>query len=121
MRKISFALVAVAVIFSGCASSPKMGNVIPQSGGKYEVMTTGESNDEAMKSALFSAESTCKQRNMRHVISSQSSAYKGMVSENANKTMDKAAEIVVMATGAWIPTLSSDDDYQVKLGFSCEL
>jgi hypothetical protein len=121
VRKISFAVVAVTAILSGCASSPKMGNVIPQSGGKYEVVTTGPSNDEALQSGLFSAETTCKERKMRHVISSQSTAYKGMVSEDSNKTMDKAAQILTAVTGAWIPTLSSDDDYQVKLGFTCEL
>lgn len=121
MRKISIAIVAASAIFSGCASSPTMGNVIPQAGGKYEVVTVGASDDEAMKSALFSAESTCKERKMRHVVASRKTAYKGMVSEDANKTMDKAAEVLMLATGALIPTLSGDDDYRVTLGFSCEM
>lgn len=121
MRTMSYLLAAVAVISSGCATAPQMGNVIPQSGGKYEVLGTGESREEALKSALFSAESTCKERKMRHVVSNQSTAYKGIVSEESNKTMGKAAEIIGMATGKWITTLSSEDDYQVKLNFSCEI
>lgn len=120
MQKLSFALVAATAIFSGCAATPKLGNVIPQAGGKYEVVTTGSSNDEALKSALFSAEATCKERQMRHIISSQSTSYKGLVSEDSNKAMDKAAEVLAAVTGSWIPTLSGDKDYQVKLGFSCD-
>jgi hypothetical protein len=97
-----------------------MGNIIPQAGGVYQVVTTGPSKDEALKSALFSAESTCKERKMRHIIASQQSAYKGMVSEDTNKTMNKAAGIISAVTGSWVPTISNDDDYQMTMGFTCE-
>lgn len=120
MRKMLLAIVAASAIFSGCASSPTMGNVIPLTGGNYEVASMGASQDEALKSALFTAESVCKERKMRHVIASKSTAYKGMVSEDANRAMDKASGFLMLATGAYIPTLSGDDDYQVKLGFYCE-
>jgi hypothetical protein len=56
-------------------------------------------------------------RKMRHVVSSQTMTYRGVVSEGSNKTMDKTAEILTAVTGAWIPTLSSDYDFQVKLEF----
>ena len=120
MRGLFVVCVVGVAILGGCAASPKMGNIIPQSGGKYQVITTGPSRDEALKSALFSAESTCKERNMRHIVSAQSTSYKGMVSEEANKTMNRAASIVGAVTGTWIPTLSEDEDYQMTLGFSCE-
>jgi len=34
--------VGFVVLVSGCASTPKMGNVIPQEGGIYQVVTSGE-------------------------------------------------------------------------------
>ncbi|MDO9144635.1 hypothetical protein [Rhodoferax sp.] len=120
MHKFLVVCLAGVAVLSGCAASPKMGNIIPQSGGKYQVITSGPSRDEALKSALFSAESTCKERNMRHIVSAQSTSYKGVVSEDANKTMDRAASLVAAVTGTWIPTLSDDEDYQMTLGFSCE-
>lgn len=120
MRRLLVVCLVGIAFLSGCAVSPKMGNIIPQAGGKYQVITNGASRDEALKSALFSAESTCKERDMRHIISAQSTNYKGMVSEDANKTMDRAASIVAAVTGTWIPTLSDDEDYQMTLDFSCE-
>lgn len=111
---------ALATLLAGCAAPTKMGNIIPQAGGKYQVVTSGESKDEALKSALFSAESTCKERKMRHIVTSQKTSYQGMVSEDANRTMDKAAGVVAALSGAWVPTLSNDDDYQITIGFACE-
>lgn len=120
MRKMLLAIVAASAILSGCASTPTMGNVIPMAGGKYEVSSMGASQDEAMKSALYTAQTVCNERKMRHVIESKTTAYKGMVSEEANRTMNVAAGFLAMATKSYIPTLSGDDDYHVKLGFYCE-
>lgn len=120
MKKSLIIAASIAALLTGCASGPKMGNIIPQAGGVYQVVTSGESKDEALKSALFSAESTCKERKMRHVVTSQKTAYKGMVSEDANRTINKAADIASTLSGGWIPTLSNDDDYQMTLGFTCE-
>jgi hypothetical protein len=119
MMQIRWALVSTAIFLCGC-SSPKLGNVVPQAEGKYEIVASSSSNAEALKSALYSAEGTCKKRNMRHVVLSQSSAYKGVVAENTNKSIDTAAKILSSVTGKWIPSLSGAEDYQVKLEFACE-
>lgn len=119
MKKTLIAAAAIVMLVTGCAST-KMGNIIPQAGGQYQVVTSGPSKEEALKSALYSAETTCKGRSMRHVMTSQQTTYKGMLSEGANDTMNKVANLAATVAGAWLPTLSSDDDYQMTMGFTCE-
>lgn len=72
-------VVLAAALVAGCASTPKMGNVIPGESGIYQVVTTGEDSDEALSSALFSAKTTCEQRHMRFVVIDQKQEYKGLV------------------------------------------
>ena len=106
---------------SGCATSPKIGNVIPSEGGIYQAVSTGESRDSALESALYTAEKTCKARKMQHIVLDQKIEYKGILTEDSNKNLDKAQEIIVAATGKWLPTLSSEDDYKINMRFKCEL
>lgn len=115
-----FYVVAAASLIAGCSSTPKMGNVIPGEAGIYQVVTTGESNDEALSSALYSAKTTCEQRQLRFVVIDQKDEYKGMVSEGTNKTLNKVAGIVGATTGSYIPTLSGEDDYRITMRFKCE-
>lgn len=103
-----------AAILTGCASTPEMGNVIPGEAGIYQVVAKGETSDEALSSALFSAKTTCEQRKMRFVVIDKKEEYKGLVSEDANNVINKVSEIVP------IPTLSGDDDYRIKMQFKCE-
>lgn len=120
MKVKIFTAALSAVIITGCASGPQMGNVIPKSGGVYQAISDGSTKQEALESALFSAESTCKARNMRHVVSGEQTKYKGVVSEETNNVVNSAQGIITAVTGQWVPTLSKDDDYQVTLTFSCE-
>lgn len=113
-------VVAAAVIVAGCTSTPKMGNVIPEEGGIYQVVTTGESNDTALSSALHSAKTTCEQRQSRFVVLDQKTEYKGLVSEDSNRAIDKVAGIVSAVAFIPIPTLSGDDDYRITMQFKCE-
>ena len=106
-----------AGLATGCA--PQMGNVIPSEGGNYQVVTTGESRDEALRSALYSAETTCKERHMRHVVLSRSTEYNGVVSEETNQVLEKAQEIVLVTSGELLPTLSGEDDYRMNMRFKC--
>lgn len=118
--KITLLLSASILALAGCASAPKMGNVIPQAGGVYQVAGVGESSEVALKSALFSAETTCKAQRKRHVITGQKTQYKGVVSEDTNRTVNAAAQVIANVTGSWVPSLSNDDDYQLTLTFACE-
>jgi hypothetical protein len=110
----------LAFLVTGCASTPKMGNIIPAEGGIYQVVTTGETKDAALESALYSAETTCKGRQMRHVVLDQSTEYKGLVTEGTNQTIDKAQEIIAATTGTFFPTLSGENDYRNTMRFKCE-
>jgi hypothetical protein len=113
-------VVVAAAIFSGCASSPDLGNVIPGEGGIYDVVATGEDNEEALSSALSSAKATCEQRQMRFVVIDRKEEYKGLVSEGTNNVINKAAEIVAATTATYVPTLSGEDDYRLTMRFKCE-
>ncbi len=112
-------VLATGFLIVGCGSTPKMGNVIPNEGGIYQVITSAEDNESALQSALYSAETTCKNRTMRHVVLAQEVKYKGMVSESANQTINKTREIVAF-TGLWIPGLTQETDYQITMRFKCE-
>lgn len=103
-----------AALLAGCASAPEMGNVIPGEAGIYQVVAKGETSDEALSSALFSAKTTCEQRQMRFVVVDKKEEYKGLVSESTNNVINKVSEILP------IPTLSGDDDYRMSMRFKCE-
>ncbi|MFZ3220912.1 MAG: hypothetical protein WA174_12810, partial [Rhodoferax sp.] len=106
-KKMGLAFAVLAVV-AGCATAQE--SVVPLPGGKYEVTSPGETKNEALKASLAAAESTCKARQMRHVVLAQSDSYKGMVSEGANKKIDAAAQVLAVVSNSWIPTLSGDDD-----------
>lgn len=118
MWKILLIAAGLAVL-GGCAS-PKLGNVLPMEGGVYQVDGLAANSDDAMKSALYTAEKSCSAQNKRHVIVGQKTQYKGVLSQDTNRTVENVAQTVATMTGKWIPTLSSDDDYRITLTFKCE-
>lgn len=118
MRRTTAFIVALGVL-TGCASQ-KLGTVIPQPDGMYQVMGTGAAKNDALEMALHTAETTCRKVQRRHVVLAQNTKYKGLVSEDANATLNKASEFAAAFAGAWLPTLSNDDDYQVTLAVRCD-
>ncbi|MGZ8262162.1 MAG: hypothetical protein ACXW11_07220 [Methylotenera sp.] len=118
-RSLFIVPIAVAIL-SGCASTPKMGNVIPAENDLYQVVSIGKSEDIALASALYSAETTCKQRRLRHIVLNHKTEYKGVIAEGANQTIDKALEIILRETGKEAPTLSGENDYRTTMQFRCE-
>lgn len=110
--------VAIAVL-SGCATT-KMGNVIPEENDLYQVISVGKTADAALASALYSAETTCKQRHLRHIVLEHKTEYKGLVSESAGQVIDKALEIILKETGGKSPTISEENDYRTTMQFRCE-
>lgn len=119
MRQFSYiALIATAFI-AGCAT-PKMGNVIPAENDLYQVISVGKTEDAAMASALYSAETTCKQRRLRHIVLSHKTEYKGMVSAEAGAAIEKVLDIILKETGNKSPTVTADNDYRTTMQFKCE-
>ena len=121
MRPQLAIVLASTVILFGCGSitSPKLGNVIPQADGKFQVMTTGTSEDSALKSGLYTAETTCKKKKMVHVVTGQSSSYKGLTSEENSKKVAVAVGVVSAVAGLKLPSLSGED-YHLTMDFYCE-
>lgn len=116
MRKLPVVGIIVAAL-AGCAS---VGNVVPMPDGQYQVDGVARSNDDALQSALHSAEVTCNKQSKRHIVTAEKTSYKGTVSEDTNRAIDKAALALASATGKFLPTLSNSDDYRTTLTFRCE-
>lgn len=116
----SWYIALVLAILSGCAASPKMGNVIPAENDQYQVIAVGKTADIALASALYTAQSTCKHRGLRHIVLDHKTQYKGMLAEGSAESIDKALEIILMQTGEHLPKLSADDDYRSSMQFKCE-
>lgn len=106
------------MLLTACAATTA--NIVPMAGGAYKTTGFGESENEAQGAALTAAASTCSKASKRHVISNQETKYKGTVSEQTNRALNKAGDLASFA-GVWIPGLGGDDDYQVTLTFSCEI
>lgn len=118
MKTIAITITAL-IALSGC-TTPQLGTVIPMEGGVYQVDGLSSNKDEALKSALYTAEKTCSAQRKRHIVTGQKTQYKGVVSQDTNRAIDNFAQVVANSTGKWVPTLSNDDDYRVTLSFKCD-
>lgn len=114
-----FYIAALAALTAACASTPPLGRVIPGEAGIYEAVSKGETQDDALNSALHTAETTCKARQLRHIVLDHKIEYKGVVSEGTNQVINKTSS-VLENFGIWVPTLSGEDDYKMTLRFKCE-
>jgi len=119
MRRGLYMIPIAIAVLSGCAT-PKMGNVIPSENDLYQVVSVGKSEDAALASALYSAETTCKQRRLRHIVLSHKTEYKGMISAGAGETVEKVLEIILRETGKETPAVSGENDYRTTMQFKCE-
>ena len=114
-------LFASTVVLFGCSSmsSPKTGNVIPLAEGQFQVMTSGTSADAALKSALYTAEATCKKQKMTHVVTGQNASYKGLTSEANSKKVAVAVGVVSAVSGLRLPSLVGED-HHLTMDFYCQ-
>lgn len=91
---------------------------MPMAGGQYRTTGFGEAENDAQGAALKAATATCEKAGKRLEVTSSQTKYKGVVSESTNQNIAAANKLAAYA-GAWIPTLSDDNDYEVTLLFSC--
>ena len=120
MNRSLYIVPVVAAILFGCASAPKMGNVIPSENDLYQVISVGKSEDAALASALYSAETTCKQRRLRHIVLSHKTEYKGLVSADTGETVEKVLDIILNEAGKDTAVVSGENDYRTTMQFKCE-
>nr|WP_198984915.1 hypothetical protein [Herbaspirillum sp. ASV7] len=116
--KAKFAAVAsLSLILAACAST-QPANVVPMAGGQYRTTGIAETERDAEAAAVKAADATCAKQGKRPEVSDSKTKYKGVVSEDANRNINKAGELAA-SVGVWLPGLSGDDDYQVSLTFAC--
>jgi hypothetical protein len=108
----------LAPIFLSACAAP-LGTVIPLENGLYIAQGVGPVRDYAVEHALYTADSTCKGQNKRHVVIGQKVEYRGTVSEGTAKFLNDLSQNVANTTGKYMPTMTNADDYKVSLQFKC--
>lgn len=119
MRRSLFIIPIAIAFISGCAT-PKMGNVIPSENNLYEVISVGKSEDVALASALYSAETTCKQKRLNHIVLNHKTEYKGIISASVGESIEKVIGIIFKETGKEAPAIAGENDYRTTMQFKCE-
>ena len=117
MKKI--AVLALATLFTGCAMQ-EMAMVIPKEGGTYDTTSFGPSKKESQEIALYTANKTCDNRQMRHVVSEMETEYQGTIDENINKTVNTVTSIIASTTGNYYGSTATEEDYKTTLSFKCQ-
>lgn len=119
-RSFPLAALGALALLAGCATAPRMGSVIPKEGGVYQVISTGASEQEALESALHSAETTCRGRGLRHVVIEHRTEYKGLATEGTAQAIEKVRSIILGTTGQRAPQIAGEEDYRVSMQFRCD-
>lgn len=124
--KIIICLAAVAAL-AGCATGPSSpeirGNVTPKPNNEYTVESRGDTTQKSTARALESATAICKERGLRHVVTSQKAEYKGAYgNEAARDVIDAQSKtIAAMQRKTWFyPSWERRNDYQTTMDFKCE-
>jgi hypothetical protein len=101
---------------SGCAHAP-VATVLPQQGGRYEVVAQSSSEQGAYKKAQDEATYTCEEHDRRLVVLNQSSVYQG-ANKDARGEVDGGNVALALFTGSSGKERQSDD-YKVTLLIEC--
>lgn len=112
-------ILALPLFLAACA--PQMGSVIPKKDNTYEVAAIGYTEKGALDSALHTAEQTCKQRNMRHIVNQSNTEYVGRykspaAAEKVNQSNQATAAVLKIAPP---PRVNRNDDARAVVDFSC--
>ncbi len=111
---------AIAILsLSACTTmQPPMVSVMPMEDGSYKAISTAENEQLALSGSLRSAESTCSDRHLHHLITSVNTRFRGMPARTEDPTQ-QAAALVRYVNAPTFPSLTANDDYEVKLQFIC--
>ena len=110
----------VVTISSLVACASPHATVTAWAGGDYVAKATAGQGIRAEQTALQAARSTCADRGGRLTVLSSDIRYKGLVSEDANRTIDKARDLLLVTTGTAAPGLGTAEDYTANLRFVCD-
>lgn len=104
----------------GLTACTSLGTVTPRPNNQADIIGQGESEQDAIKQANTTAKKHCESKKQSYAVIESKTAYKGLVSERANKALDTVQNIALMTGNKLIPTLSSDTDYTVTMTIKCE-
>lgn len=117
MRKSTLLSFVVALIaLSGCAHRP-VATVLPQRGGKFEVVAQSPTERGAYKNAHDEAQYTCEERERSLAVVSQSSVYQGADKDQRDDVNGGNVALAIF-TGRSGKERQSDD-YKVTLVIEC--
>lgn len=104
----------------GLTACTTLGTVTPRPNNQADIIGQGASEQDAIKQANATAKKHCESKKQSYAVIESKTAYKGLVSERANKTIDAVQSIAYIASGKVLPTLASDTDYTVTMTIKCE-
>lgn len=109
-------MICCTIALAGCIAT---GQTIPKANGQYLAIGKGASKTAARDVVLKTASKTCKNQNKRHVMGNDEvTTYKGIVSEDTNRNVNAVLDIAAYA-GVYAPGLSSKEDYEMTMEFTC--
>lgn len=117
MKHQAILVFSLLIPLAACTTAPTV-SLMPQEDGSFRSVATSENEQQALNSSLSLAESTCRERNLRHAVLNADSHYRGLPLRTAAPTRQEA-ELVAYANSPTFPSLTANDDYQVKVHFKC--
>lgn len=115
MRRI--AVVAAALGLAACASPRPPAVIVPYDDGRYTASAAGATEREALQSAVDGARAECAHASKALAVKRSSTKFKGVLTPELSKTVKEIHRVIDAA--APVPDLSSDEDYEVTVEFSC--
>lgn len=117
MRKHSAALFIPLLLVSACSSAPVV-SLMPMEDGSFKTISTAENEQAALNGALHTADSTCRDLKLRHLVTNVNTRFRGMPARS-DDPMQQSTELARYVNTPTFPSLNANDDYEVKLQFKC--
>jgi len=119
--RLAAVLLLGAALCAGCASTPRLGRVLPDSGPVMKAVSEAATREEAEQSAGYTAESACRERRREYVFLDLRTQYQGLVAEETRRTLEQMSEVAENNGVGALPSLVTDSDYRSIVRFKCEV
>jgi len=120
-RQAIFLAAACALILAVGCSTASNTVLLPEKGGKYQVIAFGSSETEANKSAVAKATDVCNQSAKTMVVLNHASTYQGGMAKGDKELLKFGSEIASLIDDSDLSVdTSSAEDYKVVLEFACQ-
>jgi len=116
MKKTFIAMLVIPLVVA-CSSAPQV-SVIPMADGDYRAVAFAQSERQALEGSLAVAASTCRDREMRQLVTHVDTRFRGAWSSPRDRK-DQAAQLAEYVSKPTFPSLEANDDFEVKLQFRC--